>query len=174
MLFFLSFIKWFYYSSGVSQKSPVSFREWVAGLLDRYVARKLCITNATVIWKQRTQIHPHVQDNVPWSQRFFAKRRRKPLVTVVLNLTSMELTAVKFVTWVITLLTNHWGVITIPPIRNEGQILTLLESYWCGTISQLTAVTRRFLFQPRNRKENPLEPRLKTMNCIKWKLVWVS
>ena len=74
----------------------------------------------------------------PCSERFFAKRRRKPLVTVVLNLTSMQLTAVKYVTWVITLLTNHRGVITIPPIRNEGQIL--FKSYWCGTISQLTTV----------------------------------
>ena len=35
-----------------------------------------------------------------------------------------------------TLLTNHRGVITIPPIRNEGQILTLLKSYWCSTISR--------------------------------------
>ena len=41
---------------------------------------------------------------------------------VALNLTSMQLTAVKYVIWEITLLTNHWGVITILPIRNEGQI----------------------------------------------------
>ena len=60
---------------------------------------------------------------VPRSQRFFAKRRRIHLATVILNLTSMQLTAVKYVTWVMTLLTNHRGVLTIPPIRNEGQIL---------------------------------------------------
>ena len=77
----------------------------------------------------------------------------KSLVTVVLNLTSMQLTAVKYVTWVITLSTNHRGVITIPPIRNKGQILTLLKSYWCGTISQLTTVSRRFLSRPRNGKK---------------------
>ena len=41
-----------------------------------------------------------------------------------------------------TLLTNHRGVIIIPPISNEGQILTLLKSYWFGTISQLTTVTQ--------------------------------
>ena len=33
---------------------------------------------------------------LPWSQRFFAKRRKNPLVSVVLNLTSMQLTAVWF------------------------------------------------------------------------------
>ena len=44
---------------------------------------------------------------------------RKPLVTVVLNPTSMQLAAVKYVNWVITLLTNHWGVIMIPPIRKR-------------------------------------------------------
>ena len=39
-------------------------------------------------------------------------------------------------------------------IRNKGQILALPNSYWCGTISQLTTVTRGFLSLPRNRKEN--------------------
>ena len=85
----------------------------------------------------------------PCSERFFAKRRRKPLVTVVLNLTSIPLTAVKYVTWVMTLLTNHRGVITIPPIRNEGQIL--LKSYWCGTISELTRLPEGF-FPPKKQK----------------------
>ena len=33
---------------------------------------------------------------LPWSQRFFAKRRKNPLVSVVLNLTSMQLTAIWF------------------------------------------------------------------------------
>ena len=56
----------------------------------------------------------------------FTKKQRKPLVMVVLNLTSMQLTAVKYVTWVMALLTNHGSVIMIPPIRNKGQILTLL------------------------------------------------
>ena len=64
----------------------------------------------------------------------------------------MQLTAIKYVTWVISLLTNHRGVITNAPIRKEGQILTLLKSYWCGTISQLTTVTRGFLSLPRNQK----------------------
>ena len=60
----------------------------------------------------------------PWFQRFFAKWRRKPLVMAALNLTFMQLTAVKYVTWVMTLLTNHRGVITIPPIRTEGHALS--------------------------------------------------
>ena len=50
------------------------------------------------------------------------------------------------------------GVITIPPIRNEGQILTLIKSYWCGTISQLITVIRGFISLPRNRKEKLWNP----------------
>ena len=42
-----------------------------------------------------------VANVIPWSQRFFTKRRRNPLVTVVLNLTSMQLTAVKYVNYTI-------------------------------------------------------------------------
>ena len=83
----------------------------------------------------------------------FGEAANKTSVTVALNLTSMQLTAVKYVTWVITLLTNHRGVIRIPPIRNEGHLLTLLKSYWCGTISQLITVARGFLSLPRNRKK---------------------
>ena len=37
------------------------------------------------------------------------------------------------------------GCYTIPPIRNKGQILSLLKSYWCSTTSQLTPITRGFL-----------------------------
>ena len=52
-------------------------------------------------------------------------------------------------------LTNHRGVITIPPIRNKGQILTLLKSYWCSTISQQTSITRGFLHIRKERLWNP-------------------
>ena len=44
------------------------------------------------------KIDKEINRHPPWSQRMFAKRRRKPLVTMVLNLTSMQLTAVKYVT----------------------------------------------------------------------------
>ena len=88
-----------------------------------------------------------------WSQRFFCEVTRK---TYSNGGTESHLTAVKYVTWVITLLTNHRGVITIPPIRNEGQ--TLLKSYWCGTISQLTTIIRGFLSLQRNKEENVWNP----------------
>ena len=41
---------------------------------------------------------------IPLVPEIFAKQQRKYLVMVVLNLTSMQLAAVKYVTWVITLL----------------------------------------------------------------------
>ena len=33
----------------------------------------------------------------------------------------------------------------VPPIRRQGQILTLVQIYWYGKISQLSQVTRGFL-----------------------------
>ena len=36
----------------------------------------------------------------------------------------------------------------VPPIRRQGQILTLLQIYWCGKISQLPQATRDFLSSP--------------------------
>ena len=76
--------------------------------------------------------------------------KRKPLIMVVLNLTSMHLTAVKYVTWVITLLTNHRGVITNSSNRERGPVSDPTVQH----ISQLTTITRGFLHQKRNRKEN--------------------
>ena len=67
--------------------------------------------------------------------------KRKPLIMVVLNLTSMHLTAVKYVTWVITLLTNHRGVITNSSNREQGPVSDPTVQH----ISQLTTITRGFL-----------------------------
>ena len=84
---------------------------------------------------------------------------RKLLVTVVLNLTSMQLTAVKYVTWVVTLLTNHWGVIMIPPIRNLNPIGAARSVNWpplpdCrGFLSLPSCPVYSMSHQKRNRKE---------------------
>ena len=94
-----------------------------------------------------------------WSQRFFFRceerersTKRKPLVAGDANLTIML--------WQLSResinkqpITTHLSVnksqseytYKVPPIRRQGQILTLIQSYWHGKISQLPRATRGFL-----------------------------
>ena len=124
------------------------FRLVVADVNRNYV---LLIWRFAEISVQTLLLTPkRVYTQVPWPQGCFSKRRRKYLVTVVSNI----------VTWVITLLTHHRGVITIPPIRNEVQILLVQHD------QSPDHCYPRFSFPSKKQKRKLLEPRVTHKYCL--------